>query len=150
MKRLILVASVLSFAILSQAQKETDHWFFGTSAGMDFNSGTPIQEVGAVFSMNEGSAALSTSSGSLRFYTDGMQIWNANHANMPNGTGLLGNVSSTQSAIIVPNPSNLNEYYVFCVAADGDTAGFTYSIVDMTLDGGLGDVTATKNIFVEG
>lgn len=149
MKRSLLLLSILSFTILSQAQKETDHWFFGTSAGMDFTSGTPIQEVGAVFAMNEGSASISTSAGNLLFYTDGMQIWNANHTVMPNGTGLLGNVSSTQSAIIVPNPSINNQYYVFCVAADGDTAGFTYSIVDMTLDGGLGDVTATKNVFVE-
>lgn len=149
MKKLILITTILATNIFVSAQKETDHWFFGTSAGMNFTSGTPIQESGAVFGMNEGSASISTSTGSLMFYTDGVQIWNSNHNVMPNGTGLLGNVSSTQSAIIVPNPANNDQYYVFCVAADGDTAGFTYSIVDMTLNGGLGDVTTTKNVFVE-
>jgi gliding motility-associated-like protein len=68
---------------------------------------------------------------------------------MPNGTGLFGDPSSTQSALVVPKPGDPNIYYIFTVdtsinPSDPDF-GFNYSIVDMTLDGGNGDIT-TKNI----
>jgi len=90
------------------------------------------------------------------------------------GTGLLGDPSSTSSGLIVPKPNNPTQYYIFTVdephhnnAAsfpnqfngtydtgggvpgqdDGFNNGFNYSLVDITLNGGLGDVVATeKNI----
>ncbi|EPR69997.1 hypothetical protein ADIWIN_3860 [Winogradskyella psychrotolerans RS-3] len=65
---------------------------------------------------------------------------------MPNGTGLLGDPSSTQSSIIVPQPNNPNIYYVFTVDdLITNTNGLRYSIVDMTLNNGFGDVTSVKN-----
>ena len=72
---------------------------------------------------------------------------------MPNGSGLLGNYSSTQSGVIVPKPGSTTQFYIFTVDAQaGDPAasttlygGAAYSIVDMTLNGGNGDVT-TKNV----
>ena len=69
---------------------------------------------------------------------------------MPNGTGLMGNSSSTQSAIIVPNPGNSNQFYIFTVPSVGGQAnGLRFSIVDMSLNGGLGDViAASKNTLV--
>jgi hypothetical protein len=64
---------------------------------------------------------------------------------MPNGTGLLGGFSSSQSAMIVLLPGSTTLYYIFTV---GQTfTDFNYSIVDMTLNGGSGDVT-TKNSLV--
>ena len=79
------------------------------------------------------------------FYTDGITVWNSNHVAMPNGTGLNGGISSTQSALIVPQPQTPNIYYVFTTAEAQGAQGVCYSIVDMTLQGGLGDVT-TKNV----
>ncbi len=65
---------------------------------------------------------------------------------MPNGTGLNGDNSATQSAIVVPKPgSNYSAFYVFTVDADTGVNGLQYSEVDMTLNGGSGDVTALKN-----
>ena len=64
---------------------------------------------------------------------------------MANGTGLLGNNQSTQSAFIIPLPGSTNIYYIFTVAACGGPDGFRYSIVDMNYNGGLGAVLA-KNI----
>src|SRR5690606_20622744 len=84
----------------------------------------------------------------LLFYTDGSTVWNANHVVMPNGTGLLGNSSSAQSAIIIPKPGSLTNYYIITVPVNG-TVGMRYSEVDMTLDGGLGGVLpANKNTFM--
>ncbi|MBK0404816.1 T9SS type A sorting domain-containing protein [Adhaeribacter sp. BT258] len=66
---------------------------------------------------------------------------------MANGTGLWGNWYSTQSALIVKQPSQ-NQYYIFTAdfqaGAFGNYGGLAYSIVDMSLEDGLGAVT-TKN-----
>ena len=59
---------------------------------------------------------------------------------MPNGTGLLGSQFNTQSAIIVPKPGDPLRYYVFTVAQLGQSDGLNYSIVNMSLDNGMGDV----------
>ncbi len=97
------------------------------------------------------------------------------NANYNAGSGLLGDPSSTSSGLIVPKPGNLDQYYIFTVdephhdnaavypnqftgnysdgsgtiptADDGFNNGFAYSLVDLTLDGGLGDVVDTeKNV----
>ncbi len=65
---------------------------------------------------------------------------------MPNGTGLLGNSSSSQSALIVPNPTMSTIFYLFTVdAQENNLNGVNYSIIDMGLNGGNGDII-TKNI----
>jgi hypothetical protein len=69
---------------------------------------------------------------------------------MANGSGLIGNMSTTQSAIIVRQPGNSTIYYVFTL--DEGTAsnqGAYYSVVDMSLAAGMGSVT-TKNSFLFG
>lgn len=90
------------------------------------------------------------------------------------GTGLLGDPSSTSSGLIVPKPNDPNKYYLFTVDEphhdnasaypnqftgvydqggsvplqdDGFNNGFNYSLIDMTLNGGMGDVDAVeKNV----
>ena len=96
---------------------------------------------------NEGCATICDSVGELLFYTDGTKVYNKNHGIMPNGTGLLGHHSSTQSAVIIKKPESDSIYYIFTV--DGFTGSFNglaYSEVDLTLDGNLGDVNTNKNI----
>jgi hypothetical protein len=150
MKRVLLLLSITSTFISLNAQKETDHWYFGVSAGLNFTSGTPVQESPPIaYSINEGTSSISTSSGNLMLWCDGTQLFNANHAVTPNGAGLNGDISTTQSSIFVPKPGSATQFYLFTLAPDGGSNGFQYSIVDMTLDGGLGDITATKNVFVE-
>jgi hypothetical protein len=48
-----------------------------------------------------------------------MRVWDG--GNTQRATGLSGNSSSTQSAIIVPNPGNATQYYIF--TADGASGG---------------------------
>lgn len=146
-KSLFLLFLILfSLSFKSGAQGETNFWYFGYNAGLDFNSGTPVvQTNGAIFT-SEGSATISTAAGALRFYTDGMTVWNNLHTPMANGTGLFGNSSSTQSAVIIPKPGTTDIYYIFTVDAIGGPNGLRYSEVNMTLAGGLGDVTAVKNV----
>ena len=132
------------------AQGESSNWLFGRKAGINFNEGavTPIEN-GAI-DTNEGCASISNSAGELLFYTDGILVWDKNHNVMPNGSNLFGNKSSTQSAVVVPKPNSDSIYYIFTVIHLGNIEGVKYSEVDMTLNGGNGDVTSNKNITLTG
>ncbi|SNR80703.1 gliding motility-associated C-terminal domain-containing protein [Maribacter sedimenticola] len=127
------------------AQNEAAIWYFGENAGLDFNSGAPVALTDGAMITQEGCATISDGNGNLLFYTSGVTVWDRTHNPMPNGTGLLGDFSSSQSAIVVPDPGNPDLYYVFTVDDLGGPNGFQYSVVDMTSNGGLGDVTL-KNI----
>jgi len=80
------------------------------------------------------------------FYTDGKTVYNKQHLIMKNGTDLKGDASSTQSALIVPNPNSTTIYYIFTVDEQAGPDGLNYSEVDLSLDGGLGAITSNKNI----
>ena len=137
----------LAFCLLiapTFAQKQGNIWYFGRNAGLDFNSGTPVALTDGQINTYEGCATLADQNGQLLFYTDGISVWNRNHRRMPNGTGLHGNPSATQSGVIVPVPQNPDQYLVFTVDELAGPNGLQYSVVDMTLDGGQGDIT-TKN-----
>ncbi|MCK9618222.1 MAG: hypothetical protein M0R21_10355 [Lentimicrobiaceae bacterium] len=116
-----------SFTVLSQ--KETNIWYFGEYAGLDFNSGIPIPLFNDSLTTNEGVATISDKNGNLLFYTDGATIWDRNHAIMQNGTNLFGHFSATQSAIIVPQPKHKNIYYIFTVdqMATGEHKAFAFN-----------------------
>lgn len=140
---------------LSSAQKETSYWFFGNRAGINFkDDGSIAVSSNGKLQTVEGSATISDHEGNLLFYTDGITVYNKNHAIMPNGTGLKGNYSSTQSAIIVPMPGSSSKYYLFTVdkpdyfrVPDDPIEGVNYSVVDMSLYAGLGGVVdGQKNI----
>lgn len=148
MKKINFLFLLLLFTTVSFSQSPAGIWYFGKKAGINFNSSsTPIVLNDGQIDTNEGCATLCDENGNLLFYTDGIKIWNKNHTVMPNGNGLLGDPSSTQSAIIVPNPGSPNLFYVFTVDELGKANGLNYSVIDLTLDGGLGNVT-TKNVLL--
>ena len=145
----------------SFGQKEAAIWYFGDNAGLDFNSGSPVALTNGKLNTAEGCTTISDKNGKLLFYTDGSIVYDKSHQAMPNGYGLLGHNSSTQSAIIVPHPSNLNLYYIFTVDQpnpknvddnltndeDPPNNGLNYSLVDLRLNNGLGDISVKeKNI----
>ena len=141
----------LLISTISNAQKEGNNWYFGNRAGLDFNGGSPVVLTDGTLNTNEGCATISDNIGNLLFYTDGCNVLNRNHTQMPNGFSLMGHPSSTQSALVVKKPGSNHIYYIFTTRAEvnyyGGNGEFGYSIVDMTLEGGLGNVT-TKNILL--
>ena len=147
MKKFLFV--LLFISSLASAQHRADKWYFGVLAALDFTSGSPAAVSPSALNTNEGCSSISDSLGNLLFYTEGVTVWNRNHLAMPNGTGLTGGISATQSALIVPLPGSVSRYYIFTVDEAGGQNGFRYSEVDMTLDGGMGDVTANKNILIQ-
>ena len=135
------------------SQGEAANWYFGNRAGLTFNSGFPVALQDGKLQTVEGSATISDRNGNLLFYTDGSVVYDRQHNVMPNGNGLKGNVSSSQSAIIIPKPANPGRYYIFTVdkpdyynSPGNPIEGINYSEVDMSLNGGFGDIiTSTKN-----
>ena len=144
--KLLLTAVLLVSVSFVFAQGQGNFWFFGNNAALDFNSGSPVALTTGALYTQEGCASISTSAGALLFYTDGITVYNRLNIAMPNGFGLMGDPSASQSAIIVPKPGSSSIYYIFTVAAVGGSNGLRYSEVDMTLAGGLGDVTSLKNV----
>ena len=141
---------IISFniTIFCFSQGEVNNWYFGNHAAISFNSGSPVALTNSAMQTNEGCATLSDASGQLLFYTDGSTVYDRNHQVMPNGTGLMGHESTTQSGTIVPLPGSTNLFYVFTLDQMATPNGYRYSIVDLNLNGGLGAVTSTKNILI--
>ena len=154
----ILLSFIVVFTAEISAQNQANWWFFGAYAGLNFNSmstgANPIPTAvnNGAMRTTEGCASISDASGNLLFYTDGITVWDSRHQTMPNGTGLMGNGSSTQSGVIVPDPVNKKKYFVFTADHGGAGIihrGLRYSVVDMSLNSGFGDVaTASKNTLV--
>jgi gliding motility-associated-like protein len=149
----VLLLVIVTHSTTVKAQGETNIWYFGNNAGLDFNTNPPTALTNGVLVTSEGCASIADKNGSLLFYTDGTTVWNKSHVAMSNGTGLLGNSSSAQSAIIVPYPGTYNygrkcfdKYYIVTVDYVGGPNGVNYTEVDMSLNAGLGDVTAVKNV----
>ena len=150
MRKIIILLIICFTCSFTFAQSEAANWYFGYNSGIKFNQNTnTVSSVNnGQLSTFEGCASISDDSGNLLFYTDGITVWNKNHSVMSNGRGLFGDPSSTQSAIIVPKPNDLNIYYIFTVddhSFNDSHLGLNYSEVDITLNGGLGAIT-TKNI----
>ena len=143
MKLITLVYSIL-FTVNMYAQ-QYNSWVFGNTNYIRFPG--PTNVVNSAMNTSEGCASISDNSGNLLFYTNGVTVWNRNHVVMTNGTGLFGDNSTTQSAIIVRQPGSTTLYWIFTVPESISPNPHCYSIVDMSLSGGLGAVTL-KNVMV--
>ena len=157
----LLLRSILTLSVLSVPLCRTDllaqtryydMWYFGGRHSLDFR-GTPVAPSSGSLEALEGCSSIcNPNTGAILFYTNGATIWNSRGQVMQNGNNLFGNLSCSQSSLIVPYPGNPDLFYVFTL--DGTTVGgprnpqglgMCYSIVDMRLDGGLGGVV-TKNV----
>jgi hypothetical protein len=109
---------------------------------------------------SETNGVICDKNGSLLFYSNGVYIANALNDTMQNGSGLNPCQFTTnhtehgltipQANLILPVPGDSTKFYLFHETSDD--YGFTYSsfylyysIIDLTLDGGLGAVTQ-KNV----
>lgn len=159
-----IVFIVLVSTSTAMSQNLAQHnWYFGSTAdGIRFNRGTNVAQTvtnqAIPFGIGGSAVATDPATGNLLFYTDGSRIYDGCHLPMPNGTGLLGNSSANQPAVICPVPGQPNKYFVFVNDANFPTAGtIRRSVVDLsqlgnaTTQPGLGVVeAANKNAAVPG
>ena len=143
MRPYLFLVLFCSFFAVGYGQGAANNWYFGNNAAITFETSPPTALSGSSLNTLEGCSTISTGDGDLLFYTDGQYIYQADGAVMKNGSGLLGDPSSTQSAIIVPQPKNDKIFYVFTVdileipeeeGFPNRTDGINYSIVDYTND----------------
>ncbi len=144
---------VILFTATVHSQNESANWYFGDNAGLNFNSSNPTPLIDGALNTKEGCATISDPLGNLLFYTDGKTVYDRNHNIMPNGTGLMGDSSSTESAIIIPKPGSSSKFYIFTtdkpsyfLTPNDPIDGLNFSEVDMQLNNGYGDIiVSTKN-----
>ncbi|WP_266204228.1 NHL repeat-containing protein [Pontibacter kalidii] len=139
------ILTLSSFAAL--AQGERNNWYFGKGAGIIFKGDSATATNSRLFT-EEGSATISDAAGNLLFYTNGITVWNREHRVMPNGNGLMGGKSSTQSALILPKPGSESIYYIFTTDIQAQSDGLRYTVVDMTKQEGKGDITSRNNFLI--
>jgi len=131
----------------TSAQGETGNWYFGKNAGINFKGDTAIAQTNGRLTTEEGSASLSDKNGNLLLYTNGITVWNGKHRVMPNGNGLMGGKSSTQSALILPKPGTDSTYYIFTTDIQAQSNGLRYSVIDLRKAEGNGDIIS-RNVFM--
>jgi hypothetical protein len=156
MKKFLLYISIYFCSINLIAldiSPEYYNWHFGYLGALSFNNPNlePVSYGTSRLTTLEGCASISDKDANLLFYTNGERVWNRFDIVMPNGTDLKGHNSATQSAIIVRKPGSDKLYYIFTVGKGPyplpSPQDFCYSIVDMDMDVGAGDVIV-KNIKV--
>ena len=136
----------------SPIQNSCTNWVFGYGCALSFATGVPVPVSGRLNVSGEPGAQMSDGAGNLLFYSDGLKVYTAGNAIMPNSNGLLAGYSSHNGVIAVPRPGSVSQYFLFTVRQweDGPTANpVNYSVVDMTLNAGQGDIpSGQKNILV--
>lgn len=140
-------------------QKQANVWHFGVEGGLSFNTMPPSPISGGQtyypgwMGWNEGTSSICDSAGTLLLYSNGAKVWNAQQQVTPNGDGIMGHVSSSHAALIVPRPNSDRFSYLFTTDGwENDFAnGLRYSVLDACADNGLGDVVpAEKNVLLHG
>lgn len=143
----------LSFAVLLffwwfspnlYAQKHAENWVFGCSYWMTFNSGTPKNgpRPAAGDTWHSGGSVVSNERGRLVFYAAHNRLYDSTQKVMPKGN-FKGAGRTIQSSLIVPWPDSSHLYFVFSPGGS-KTDSFRYSVVNMKLRGGLGDLDTTR------
>lgn len=157
----ILFCLLMCFSLMESNGQNENVWAFANYRGVDFNTVPPtLIQTSIDYGINSGESAATVcdNNGQLLFYTDGSRVWDRNHALMPNGNDLTGfgsgvTGSTSQGALIVPWPDSVRKYFVFSLLPmeEGDDLGkLFYSVVDMNLNGGTGDIISEqKGILID-
>jgi gliding motility-associated-like protein len=166
--RLICILIAFGFSSFCWAQQslQNNNWMFGATAigpnvpqtpgpSLNFSSCSPIVENDSPGAQFEGQTAISNSqTGNLLFYSSGSQIRNALGQIMPGGN-LVATSNSISQNLIVKKPGSSTLYYHFSPETQAGNIisttnpgmnGFSYSLIDMSLAGGLGAVVSSGNL----
>ncbi|SFP77843.1 gliding motility-associated C-terminal domain-containing protein [Hymenobacter arizonensis] len=124
------------------AQREYYNWYFGNRAGITFNGGvSPLTDSGI---LGPGSVSMSDSAGRFVFASDNYSVLNRQGAALPNGDSIAGrNFTNVNGMLSVRQPGHASRYYLFhSINVRGGLfyPAFSYSVVDMSANAGLGRV----------
>jgi hypothetical protein len=131
-----------------------NQWVLSNNTGLDFNNpGLPQPWEPNGLEGGGGSSIICDNNGLAILYSDGEFCYNKMHQQMPNGFDLgTQNTYQSQNSIIIPHPDGSNRFFIFAVdecydlldttfcSSLGNYGGVIWAMVDMDLEGGLGDV----------
>ncbi len=163
---ILLVLAFCQGPLPAYSQREFNNWYFGKHAGVSFNSGNPVALTNCATSFAEKYCpfSVSDSSGNLLFYagiyfeSENLQgtVYDKSHLVMPNGHYLYTGWDTKQNYLAVQKLNDDSSYFLFAMD-EGYTLnytnpkGLTYSVVDLRLNGGYGDIVpGQKSIQVPG
>lgn len=144
----LLGCFILLFNIIGNlyAQGENNNWCFSGKIGLTFNTAPPSPFLD---STRFKGASISDAAGNLLFYVSDSTVRDKNHNIMPNGQGLsFDSVSIFHKVIIIQSPTNNNQYYVMFSGNGHSWNKAYYSLIDMTMNNGLGDVVSGQKKIV--
>lgn len=155
MRYTFLITSFLLFSIGSYSQYNSPRskiWAFGVNNGLTFNNNPPTSLATSMYQPNEGCASICDTSGlNLLFYSNGDNVWSGDGTLMPHGTNIVSEMASTQSTtqgtLIVPDPGNINRYYLFSLPYTFSGNQLYCNVVDMTFNNGNGDIDTAYNLW---
>ncbi len=166
----ILIFVLTPNLLLSQNQDKV--WMMGygccglnfSGINMDFRSGSlVVSPIVRYFNFAETNGQMCDSAGNTLFCSNGIYVANALLDTMLNGSGLnpsdytaahtLYGLHIPQANLVIPMPGDPAKYYLFHETSDDRfntyaTFYLYYSIIDMTLDGGLGGVVQKNTILL--
>jgi len=156
---LVLLLLVCQLTSMAQPQRRGNIWYFGLNKGLDFSCGRPVQLSNIHVNSIEGVTTFCDEQGNVLFYSNGGgtagfmfngfengRIWNRNQEVMLDlGITSGGGFSASQGVMALPSPSNPKQYYLFTVdqyssVITSPNRDLSYFVIDMSLDGGLGEV----------
>ncbi len=154
----LFILLILVNQLPSHAQFRNNNWIFGDSAGVNFDNGINFFKGGSGFF--RGTASISDTQGNLIFYgstsnstnshTGQIQqgkLFNELHTKLFNGDTLVGG-EWYHDMLILPKSVTDSTFYVFVAGVVYPDTGLWVNIVDMKLQGGLGQMVQ-KNLLLE-
>lgn len=91
---ILLACSFLLPSLNVLAQKEQNHWFWGSLCGFDFSNGEPVRDIQSNMYATGASSCQSDKNGNLLFYTDGFKVYNRNRQIMNTQFDLMAEITS--------------------------------------------------------
>ena len=132
---------------------------------MNFDGGSPVISLQSrSIDLYQTSANIANEAGEMLFFTNGAVIGDANGDTLQNGSGLNPSeytdswypegLNVLQGDLILPAPDSPDHYYLFHNTIDlipDFTTRYLYlTVIDMSLNGGLGAVTTKNQVIYDG
>lgn len=104
---------MLLVALIGKGQQEHAIWYFSDGIGLDFNTSPPTSLFTTPLNTVSASITHSDVNGSLLYYSNGEEIWDASNTLVKNGAWMRGSEETSNGGILIPKPGSDTILYLF-------------------------------------
>ena len=137
-----------------------NNWYFFIKNAIRFNTFPPtvlndckMYDPPSALTNYTDCSSISDINGKLLFYSNSDSAWGRNHIKMPNGFDLCTSFNSGHVSFAIPFVNDSLRYYIF-QSAKVNTAvppnHYTHHVINMSLNGGFGDVEVKNDTIYTG